>query len=61
MPIYEYVCNDCGYEFDKIQKMNDEPLKKCPQCEKEKLQKKVSAGGFILKGYGWHKRGHSAG
>lgn len=61
MPIYEYVCEKCGHEFDKIQKMDEKPLVKCPQCKKRSLQKKISAGGFILKGYGWHRPGHSSG
>lgn len=61
MPIYEYVCSNCGHELEIMQKMSDKPLKKCPKCSKQKLQKKVSAGGFILKGHGWHKPGHSAG
>jgi putative FmdB family regulatory protein len=31
MPIYEYKC-DNGHVFDAIQKMTDEPLRKCEQC-----------------------------
>ncbi|MBT6780427.1 MAG: zinc ribbon domain-containing protein, partial [Porticoccaceae bacterium] len=26
MPIYEYRCESCGYEMDKLQKMSDAPL-----------------------------------
>lgn len=59
MPIYEYICKNCQHEFDTIQKMTDKPLKKCPECSKRQLQRKVSAGGFILKGGGWHKPGHN--
>lgn len=60
MPIHEYKCEACGHEFDALEKMNDKPLKKCPQCSKRKLVKKISAGGFILKGGGFYRRGHSA-
>jgi putative FmdB family regulatory protein len=55
MPIYEYVCEACGHELEKIQKMSDKLLKKCPQCKKQKLRKKISAGSFILRGSGWYK------
>ncbi len=59
MPIYEYVCQNCKHELDTIQKMTDRPLKRCPQCKKYQLQRKISAGGFNLKGGGWHKPGRS--
>lgn len=31
MPIYEYKC-DNGHVFEVIQKMTDEPLRKCEEC-----------------------------
>jgi putative FmdB family regulatory protein len=31
MPIYEYKC-DNGHVFEAIQKMTDEPLRKCEEC-----------------------------
>jgi len=34
MSTYEYVCESCGYRFEKFQNMNDEPVKKCPKCGK---------------------------
>ncbi|MGD2170969.1 MAG: zinc ribbon domain-containing protein [Gammaproteobacteria bacterium] len=55
MPIYEYVCKDCGHEFDALQKLSDEPLKTCPACEKDSLKKKISAAGFRLSGSGWYE------
>jgi putative FmdB family regulatory protein len=32
MPIYEYKCAD-GHVFDVIQKMSDEPLAQCQECD----------------------------
>lgn len=32
MPIYEYKC-DNGHVFDVIQKISDEPLVECQECE----------------------------
>lgn len=54
MPIYEYQCNMCGHQLEALQKMSEEPLKKCPECHQESLQKLVSAAGFQLKGTGWY-------
>lgn len=55
MPIYEYICDNCKYEFEKIQSIKDDPLKKCPKCHKEKLIKVISGGaGLIFKGSGFY-------
>ncbi|MFT7242863.1 MAG: putative FmdB family regulatory protein [Candidatus Azotimanducaceae bacterium] len=55
MPIYEYQCESCGHRLEKIQKMADEPLKDCPECETPTLKKLVSAAAFRLKGGGWYE------
>jgi putative FmdB family regulatory protein len=55
MPIYEYVCSDCGHEFERLQKMSAAPLRDCPACEKQCLKKKISAPGFRLSGSGWYE------
>jgi putative FmdB family regulatory protein len=55
MPIYEYQCQSCGHELEKIQRMSDEPLSDCPSCEKPALKRLVSAAGFRLKGGGWYE------
>jgi putative FmdB family regulatory protein len=55
MPIYEYRCQSCQHELEKIQKISDEALKICPECNQSTLIKKVSASGFRLKGSGWYE------
>lgn len=55
MPIYEYQCQTCGHELEKLQKMSDTPLRDCPECGEPKLQKLVSAAGFRLSGSGWYE------
>jgi putative FmdB family regulatory protein len=55
MPIYEYRCDSCGQELEKIQRMSDEPLKNCPGCGEDSLRRLVSAPGFRLKGGGWYE------
>lgn len=54
MPIYEYRCQECGFEDEYLQKMNSAPLVDCPSCGKPALTKLVSAAGFQLKGSGWY-------
>ena len=47
MPIYEYQCQSCGHELEKIQRMNDDPLTDCPDCGEEELRRLISAAGFL--------------
>ena len=61
MPIYEYVCDQCAYEFETLQKMNDAPLSECPECAKSALRKKISAPGFRLSGSGWYETDFKSG
>ena len=32
MPIYVYLCQHCGQQFEIIQKMDSEPSANCPDC-----------------------------
>ncbi|MFA4966616.1 MAG: FmdB family zinc ribbon protein [Candidatus Margulisiibacteriota bacterium] len=52
MPTYEYRCENCG-KFEHIQKINDEPFKKCPKCG-GKVQRLISRAGIVFKGSGFH-------
>ena len=55
MPIYEYLCENCGHEFETLQKLSEAPLRDCPKCSAPQLVKKVTAAGFRLKGGGWYE------
>ncbi|RFF26520.1 MULTISPECIES: FmdB family zinc ribbon protein [unclassified Wenzhouxiangella] len=55
MPIYEYRCQSCGHELEKLQKLSDPPLVDCPECGRPELTKLISAAGFRLKGGGWYE------
>ncbi len=61
MPIYEYRCNDCGHEFETIQKISESPLQTCPSCSEDALIKKISAAGFRLTGSGWYETDFKSG
>ncbi len=54
MPTYEYICLACGHEFELFQQMTAPVKRKCPECTKLKLQRKVGAGaGIIFRGSGF--------
>ncbi len=55
MPFYEYQCKSCGHTLEAMQKVNDSPLKKCPECGKPQLTRLMSAPVFRLKGGGWYE------
>ena len=55
MPFYEYQCRNCGHTLEAMQKVNDSPLKKCPDCGKSQLTRMMSAPVFRLKGGGWYE------
>ncbi len=54
MPIYPYLCSECGFEKDYLQKVSDPLLTDCPQCGKAALAKQLTVAGFQLKGSGWY-------
>lgn len=53
MPIYEYACKKCG-NFEIMQRITEDPLKKCPTCGGAKVTKLISQSAFHLKGSGWY-------
>ena len=55
MPFYEYQCGSCGYRLEALQKISDDPLVYCPECNEAKLKKLISAAAFHLKGTGWYE------
>lgn len=54
MPIYAYACSSCGLQQDVMQKMSDEPLNTCPECNTPTFAKQLTAAGFQLKGDGYY-------
>ncbi len=54
MPTYEYLCNGCGHEFEREQRITDDPVKTCPECRKRKVKRLISRTSFVLKGSGWY-------
>ena len=55
MPTYEYECSACGHRLEAFQPFSQAPLRKCPECRKQKLVRLISAGGgLIFKGSGFY-------
>jgi putative FmdB family regulatory protein len=54
MPIYTYRCENCGVQFERRQKFSDEPLKTCPECNKNALRKVYLPVGIVFKGSGFY-------
>ena len=54
MPIYEFVCQDCGHEFEKIQSFSDSSTPACPNCQGHHVQRRLSAPAIHFKGSGWY-------
>ncbi len=43
MPLYEYICSDCGHEFEKMMRFDQAGQRPpCPRCAGEDTRKKLS-------------------
>ena len=54
MPTYSYKCSSCGHQLEVVQRMSEDALKDCPDCQAPTLVKQIQAVGFALKGTGWY-------
>jgi putative FmdB family regulatory protein len=54
MPVYEYRCDKCEHEFEREQRITDDPVKTCPECRSRRVKKLISQTSFVLKGGGWY-------
>jgi len=48
LPTYDYICDECGYEFEAFHGMLADPLIDCPECQKPSLIKLIGAGGAVI-------------
>ena len=54
MPTYEYRCRECGNEFEKFQRMSEEPVAECPACGKPAERLLSGGAGLLFKGSGFY-------
>lgn len=59
MPIYEYQCEGCSYQFEVKQSIKDAPLSTCERCGKS-LRRLISSPGIMFKGSGWYVTDYSS-
>ena len=56
MPTYDYECQACHHTFELFQMMSEQPIKKCPECGKNKVKRLIGSGmGIIFKGSGFYE------
>ena len=54
MPTYEYRCPSCGNQFEKFQRMSEEPGAECPQCGSPSERRLSAGAGLHFKGSGFY-------
>jgi len=50
MPIYEFICNNCGEEFETILPSTDISAVTCDACKSQDVKKMLSTGSFKVGG-----------
>ncbi len=53
MPLYEYLCEACGWTVEVIQRVSEPPLTVCERCG-SRLKKVLSPPAVRFKGSGWY-------
>ncbi|MEX2583025.1 MAG: zinc ribbon domain-containing protein [Gemmatimonadota bacterium] len=54
MPTYEYRCTVCKHDFEKFQRMSDQPGADCPECGKPAERRLSGGAGLLFKGSGFY-------
>jgi putative FmdB family regulatory protein len=60
MPIYTYQCENCGLRFERQQSFSEQPLTRCPECNKKALRKVYTPVGIVFKGSGFYSTDHKS-
>ncbi len=56
MPTYDYICEACDHEFEMFQRITEDPIEKCPECNKKKLRRLFGTGAAVVfKGSGFYQ------
>lgn len=62
MPTYQYQCQSCQHEFEKYQSFSEDPIKVCPECGVESVEKIITGGaGVMFKGGGFYETDYKRG
>jgi len=58
MPVYTYRCSECGVQFERQQSFSEPPLRTCPECGEDGLNKIFTPVGIVFKGSGFYSTDH---
>lgn len=58
MPVYTYRCSECGVQFERQQSFSEPPLRTCPECGEDGLNKVYTPVGLVFKGSGFYSTDH---
>ena len=53
MPLYDYRCNNCGHQFELLERMNSIVTKRCRVCG-GKAGRVISSSSLQFRGSGFH-------
>lgn len=59
MPTYGYRCTACAHEFERFQKMSDEPVRECENCG-QPVKRILYPAGIQFKGSGFYVTDYAA-
>ena len=54
MPTYVYRCEHCAHTFEVRQRMADNPLTDCPNCDAGEVRRVINSVGIVFKGSGFY-------
>lgn len=54
MPIYEFVCQECGNAFERVQSWSDLSTPVCSECASANVVRRLSPPAIHFKGSGWY-------
>ena len=57
MPLYEFVCDQCGVRFEKRRAYDDPTNPTCPNGHR-RTRKVVSLPAVVFRGSGWYSTDH---
>jgi putative FmdB family regulatory protein len=60
MPLYEYECFVCQKRFERIQKVDADPIKQCPDCNGS-VRRLLGVPALQFKGSGWYVNDYGKG
>ena len=61
MTTYEYKCKSCEIEFERFQRISDDPITECPECGGEVQRLISTGGGLVFKGPGFYATDYGSG